>query len=381
MLEYQINVNSLQESNIFLRKLWSELNDIRPMGWNMYPYKDKNHITIGCSNFGEIAFDYTRKGCIKKLYIDNSIDKDAITQAVQNAQHNNLSEYTILLELIADKRIDLLPRTYEKCRIYSKDGALFLLAEFKAYSSWDAEIFFPSKLLSICSILYAYTHNTFHIKSSKIAKNRLVVTNTPPVSYNYQWIDSDECPTAEGQNIILPDECFKLIMYVMDDEVFIEDIELLLNSSNLLFTAQSMMEEVSFPYASIKADIYNALACSSLEPLSLILDKNTEQCSLCGNKVFSISSKIKKMCSHYFDEGFAKHVSNVIYKNRSVFLHNGQPESTQRSNKVFCPQVNPTTGMIMYPGGRLRYELFDWSTFLLRNIAHDYFSGSLQQSQ
>ena len=378
MLKFTINACSPQDSNIFLRKLWCELNDIRPMGWNMYPYKAKNHITIGHSNFGEISFDYARKGCIKNLYIDNDQEVESIQRAVQNAQNNSLSEYTVLFELSTDRRIDLATSTLGQCQLYSKNGTVYLLTGVKVYSVWDAEMFLPNKLLSILSVLYEYTHRVFTIKGRKIAKHSFTAESTNLHEYNYNWIASDECPTTAGKEIILPKECLNLLEYIMDDESYNEDIELLLNSSNLLFTTQSMMNEINFPYASVKADIINSMVCSSLEPLSLILDKSTDQCSACGNKIFSISDKIKKMCTRYFNKELAKHVTNVIYKNRSIFLHNGQPESTQRSNGVFFPQVSLATGMIMYPDGRLRYEAFDLSTFLFRNIAHDLFTEVLE---
>lgn len=94
MLTFPINTTSVQESNIFLRKLWSELNQIKPLGWQMYPYKHDNTVTIGRSTFGEISYDYTRKGCIKNLYIDSQQD-EAISKAVQNAKCNGMKSYVI----------------------------------------------------------------------------------------------------------------------------------------------------------------------------------------------------------------------------------------------------------------------------------------------
>ncbi len=378
MLKFAINASSPQNSNVFLRKLWCELNDIRPMGWNMYPHKDKNHITIGCSNFGEISFDYTHKGCIKNLYIDNDQEAEAIRRAVQNALVNCLSEYTVLIQLSTDRHIDLVTSTWGRCKLYSKNGTAYLLAGVKVYSAWDAEMFLPNKILLILSVLYEYTHRVFSIKDWKIAEHSFEAESTSLREYNYNWIESDECPATETGEIILPMECLRLLEYILDDESYNEDIELLLNSSNLLFTTQTTMNEINFPYASVKADIINSMVCSSFEPLSLILDKSTAQCSTCGNKIFSISAKIKKMCTHYFDDNLAKHITNAIYKNRSIFLHNGQPESTQRSNGVFFPQINQATGMIMFPHGNLRYEVFDYSTFLFRNIARDLFNKVLE---
>lgn len=377
MLKYTINAKSTQESNIFLRKLWSELNDIRPMGWNMYPGKTGNHITIGRSNLGEISFDYGRKGCIKNLYIDNNLDAEDITLAVQNAKSNDLSEYTVLLELKSDRDIQIMRRSYGKCSIYSKDGCVFLLLGYKAYSTWDANQTLPSKYLPLIAVLYEYTHRIFKLQSGSIAKQCFRDEDTPPIAYNYHWLDTDECPLSEDNQTIIPDECLKLLTYIMDDEEYIEDIELLLNSSRILFTTYSLMEEITFPYASCKADIINSLVCSSFEPLSLILDKNTDQCSVCGNKIFSISKKIKTMCTRYFGEDFARLIINVLYTNRSIFFHMGQTETTQRATPISCPQINPVSGMIMFPVGKLRYDAFDYSTFLFRSIARDYYSGAI----
>lgn len=67
MLRFSVNAKSVQESNIFLRKLWSELNLVKPMGWNMYPYKSGTTVTIGTSTLGEISFDYKRRGGIKNI--------------------------------------------------------------------------------------------------------------------------------------------------------------------------------------------------------------------------------------------------------------------------------------------------------------------------
>lgn len=378
MLEFLINANSTQESNIFLRKLWCELNEIAPMGWNMYPYRDQNHITIGCSGFGEISFDYARKGCIKKLYIDNSNHSAAITQAVQNALHNTLSEYTILLELNTSDKIHLETSTLGKCQLYSKNGTTYLLIGVKVYSPWDAKMYLPNKFLSILSVLYAYTSERFTVERFTIAEHRFNEECTNFSEYTYDWIGLEDRPMSEENAIIIPDECLKLLAYIIDDESYCEDIQFLLNSSNMLFTTKSMMDEIEFPHLCVKADIINSMACSSLEPLSLILDKNTAQCETCGNKIFSISQKIRKMCSRYFDEDLAKYVSNVIYKNRSIFLHNGLPETTQQPNRVFFPQISPATGMIMYPYGRLQYGVFDLSAYLFRNIAHDLFTGNIE---
>lgn len=183
--------------------------------------------------------------------------------------------------------------------------------------------------------------------------------------------------TRKNGSIIIPNECIKLISCVMDEKNYDEDIELLINSSRELVVTQQLLKEMLFPNLSVKADIINSMACSSLEPLSLILNKNNEQCKECGNTIFSITKKIKAMCSRYFGASISKYIGDEIYKNRSVFLHLGQPESSQCSRGGFCPQINMKTKMVMKPNSAVNYNIFDFSSFLFRNIARDYFGGKL----
>lgn len=114
MLVFSINATSVQESNLFLRKLWSELNQVKTMGWNMYPHRDGTMVTIGTSTLGEISFDYARKGCIKNLYIDNSKDVKEISAAVNRAKVNGMKDYSVSIELSSAKAISIaetsLPR-------------------------------------------------------------------------------------------------------------------------------------------------------------------------------------------------------------------------------------------------------------------------------
>lgn len=376
MLTFPINTTSVQESNIFLRKLWSELNQIKPLGWQMYPYKHDNTVTIGTSTFGEISYDYTRKGCIKNLYIDNQQD-ETISKAVQNAKSNGMKSYVISLELKNSKDIYISDVSFERIKIFTYADKVYLQCTFEAYSDWDVKVFFPNKFASILSIIYEYTYVLFNIEKVQLCEGNLVIENSEFQEYDNSWIDFDECPQSECNALILPCECLRLLSYVIDDKSYDENIELLLNSSNLLTTTQRLLQEIEYPYSSYNADIINSMVCSSLEPLSQILDKSTERCSECGNMIFSITKKIKKMCTRYFDENFSKYICDVIYKTRSTFLHTGQPESTQRSSSRFCPQISASSGSIMMPHGMVRDVVFDYSSFLFRNIAHDYFAGKI----
>lgn len=379
MLKYPVNINSVQASNIFLRKLWSELNDIRPMGWELIPNKHGNTVYIGISTLGEISFDYSKKGCVKNIYIDNDSNKAEITKAIQAAKDNPMKEYSIMLDLTSDQNLEIQDIATSTCAVFSKNGHVYFKAGFEAYSEWDLDKILPSKYLSIKAIFYEYTHSVFRIAEVKYTPGRFVSENQSLSEYNYEWIDSDECPESSAGKILLPKEFFKLIEYILNDETYDERIELLINSSNLLFTTAKLIEEIPCSYSSINADIINSMACSTFEPLSLILDNNLERCKTCGNMVFSITQKIKNMCSKYVSVEFGKYVSNVIYKHRSAFLHEGHPETTQTHHHISCPQINPHTGSIMLSQGMVRELTLDYSAYLFRKISRDYFSGKLEQ--
>lgn len=377
MLVFSINATSVQESNLFLRKLWSELNQVKTMGWNMYPHRDGTMVTIGTSTLGEISFDYARKGCIKNLYIDNSKDVKEISAAVNRAKVNGMKDYSVSIELSSAKAISIAETSFEDCRVFTCDGKIYLHLNFEAYSPWDVEMYLPNKCDSILAILYEYTQVLFDVAKIKYADGRLPVNNTDLQEYNYEWMDFDECPRLEDSSVILPRECLQIISYIMDDKSHDENIELLLNSSRVLTTTKRLLQEVEFPNTSGKADVINSMVCSSFEPLSLILDNNSERCQECGNMVFSITKKIKNLCTRYFDESFAKYVCDVIYKNRSVFLHTGQQESIQCSSGAFCPQISLETGVVMMPHGMVRDVVFDYSSYLFRNVARDFLSGKI----
>ena len=381
MLRFSVNAKSVQESNIFLRKLWSELNLVKPMGWNMYPYKSGTTVTIGTSTLGEISFDYKRRGCIKNIYIDNDTHTEAIAAAVNRAKATDMKQYSISLELANNRGISLADVSFENGRVFTRKGTIYLQLNFEAYSAWDIEMFLPTKYAPILSVLYEYTQVLFDIVKINFAVSALPAEVAECQEYNYDWIDLDECPRLGDNSVILPRECFQLLSYIMDDKSYDEDTELLLNSSRVLMTTKRLSKEIEFPYSSGKADIINSMACSSFEPLALILDKSNKQCKECGNMVFSITKKIKKMCTYYFDANFAKYVCDVIYKNRSVFLHMGRQESPQRSSTIFCPQISAESGGVMMPHGMVRDTVFDYSSYLFRNIARDYFNGQLSEKR
>lgn len=67
-----VNMKNVEESNLFLRKLWSEFDKIESNGWVYQPEREKgsNEIFIGFSGLGKVMFTYQKKGCIYEILVD-----------------------------------------------------------------------------------------------------------------------------------------------------------------------------------------------------------------------------------------------------------------------------------------------------------------------
>lgn len=110
-MEYIINLNNIEESNLFLRAFWSQLRESSgTYGWNFSPYKDskKKIINFGCLSTSKLSRTYNFKikykvrGVIYKLIVepldnsnilkqDNIIIKRAIDVAMD---YNSLLNVT-----------------------------------------------------------------------------------------------------------------------------------------------------------------------------------------------------------------------------------------------------------------------------------------------
>lgn len=86
-------MKNIEESNLFLRKLWSEFDKIESNGWVYQPDREKgsNAIFIGFSGLGKVMFIYQKKGCIYEILVDADNKKYEIKAAINRAKSINIS--------------------------------------------------------------------------------------------------------------------------------------------------------------------------------------------------------------------------------------------------------------------------------------------------
>ncbi len=382
MLEFQINTNNIKESNIFLRKLWCELNNIRKNGWQYMPYRRNNRIYIGFCNFGEVSFDYKEKGCINKLYIDNKNDegKNDIENAVNNALNNSLQIFNIELLLTDEKECSLAEICSENIHIYKHENLNRICFSMEAYSEWDVEQTLKEKLSTILSIVYEYTNVIFNIEKIQLTKNTVDYKNSNSTyKYDYSWIDSDEYPRDNDGCILLTNECIKLIRYVIEDDYSDQNIALFIASSRELLCCASDFKRTEInPYQFAgRAEALNSLLMSTFEPLSLILNKDVNKCDECGALKYSIVKKVKMLFKKYFDSSIEGWIS-YKYGLRSSYLHEGKVSSLMIPFDSCYPQIDPIAkNTMLMPYSSKDMFLLEASSYVFRNLAHDYFSENL----
>ncbi|MBE6648134.1 MAG: hypothetical protein E7614_01280 [Ruminococcaceae bacterium] len=382
MLEFEINATNVKESNIFLRKLWCELNAVQENGWFYSPFKNGNKIHIGFCNFGEVSFDYKVKGCINKLYIETKEDKykHSIENAVKNALNNSMRSYDVELILTSEKECSLANISYENILIRKHSQYNRVCFSMEAYSAWDVQKIIGCRLSTILSILYEYTNIIFSVEKIQLIKSAVEYNNNGSMlEYDYSWIDSDEPSKDNNDCILLPNECLKLIRYVIEDDYSDQNIALLVASSRqLLCCANELKRKGSNPLQSVgEAEASISFLVSSFEPLSLILNKDFSKCNTCGALNYSILKKVKQLFEKYFDDGIDR-IVNSYYGIRSSYLHEGRVNSLLVPFHTCYPQIDPLEkNNMLRPCYNTDIFLLEASSYVFRNLAHDYFSGNL----
>lgn len=380
MLSFAINTNSVEESNLFLRKLWCELNEICENAWLVCPFNQKQRITIGRSNIGEISFDYRRKGCIKNLYIDikHGVDAEKLNLAVRRALSGKFKEFSVQMKLVPQHRKPLIaPISKQNVSFCVNSNYNTLTLNIFAYSLLDAKKFLELKLWTLQALLYEYTLQYFEITLLKICDSRFYIEDTAQISYDYDWLDFSDRPLDKCTNIIVPQECLLLINNLFSEKIHDLDI-LLYNSARILLTAHQMESGIECLMIPGITDVINSTAISSIEPLAYFINQQVEQCDKCGNKVFSIVAKIKELLTKYFDQSFASYYCKTYYSDRSKLFHQGYTKTNHIKYGSCYPLINPhDPSKILMQASTVDPTLFDYSSYIFRNIIHEYYMGSL----
>lgn len=374
MVELYIGTKSVEESNLFFRKLWSELDSISPNGWCYYPFRSNRKITIGSCNLGEVSFTYKTKGSIENLYIDADDSTGHIMEAIKRARsdYHCPSRFTVSVKLENKKAAFIEPICSRNAAIGREEDGNFLYFTILAFSKLDLKHLITNKLALIAYLLSEYTHILFGFTQFRYSgTNNLQEEKVPSnkSDYCYEWYDSDEMPENEYGQVILPDELLELINQILESDTYNENLQLLLNSAQLFYWSLFMETEAVTNVKSIQPgylDIINSILISSLEPLSNIGAPKAEVCECCGATKYNVVSKLKDLTRRYLNEQISKDICKRAYRNRSAFLHTGTPITYEH----YCGSVFPLIDvkekneMTKYP--YFEYNIKDYTSYVFK---------------
>lgn len=376
-MEFLIKSGSVEESNLFLRKLWSELNTISKNGWHFIPHKERNTIHIGFSNFGAVSFDYIKKGCINKLFIDYPDDgefTESIINAVATAKKSPMAHYTVVFHLKSMTNIwKIEEMSLHNVCIKTKDDTISLSVNIKAYSEYDIKNIVTYISNTLLAILLEYTNLLFSIEKIDFCKGRTEFTErVVPNEYNFDWIDFAEIPKVSDLHILLPRDFFYLVSRVVENDINDCNMRLVLNSCRVLLSSSTMAFKIAGPIDSGENDMIDTLVVSSIEPLSCVFNKEKVKCTECGNMKYSIVAKMRALLEKYTDENFAKYFCNTFYTQRSKLLHEGVLSANGFFSSVNFPMIDPESkDKMITPRFAPNLNLQEYSTFLFRKTVNE----------
>lgn len=375
---------SVKDSNLFLRKLWSELDKIRDNGWLFSPFRKENKITIGKCNFGAVSFDYNVKGCIENIYFDCEDENDVsrIRQAIKNARNiNETITYFVQIELpiriCCDKCEQIqtgIDFDNEKTLIHTK---------VEAFSPYDFNNLIMRKIEAIKAILAVYFRRICSLDEIKVIRSATEFSSIDITTYtfkdcheyNIEWIDLDDIPVIDKEIYVAPREFLVLIDYIMRYSYFSEDIEAIINASFSYYSSiylKKISENNKFDSKGC-INISNTMIVGALEPLASIENVEVFRCKHCGKEEYFVLKKMRKLLERYFDSKLVKYIMEQYYEKRCKFVHEGKRDTEAYLLGASWPQIdehNPTR--MVLPASILDYNMLDWVGYVIRKRVKDF---------
>ncbi len=384
IVSIEVSSGSVQESNLILRKLYEELNESAPLGWEFMPFREETDIFLGNCTLGRVYLHYKEKGKIDRItfHVSDLKNKAIVERAIKaaNENHSTFVDYIVQVEFTI-KHIVLKEMAKQQIHIIGEKGdnrdhvnRLVVTFNIKAFGDYDVRYIVTQKTSYLRLLLCVYTNLVFELPDIRIARGKKEFADVNWTNFDEEWLESFYEPSAENEAFLLPD-FFALFRYVLDNDYYGRTMRLVLNASQDYFCALLMKKRLldyGNDYIPGIVDTINTLLLSTLEPLSCIGKEPPQICPTCGNVIYKISSHIRCLCEKYLGEHLARDIVKRGYRNRSAFLHEGNATT----NEFYCgtsyPQLDPNKpNEILWVIPALEYNYFDYISFVFRRTIHD----------
>jgi len=333
---YRLNYSSNNDSNEFLRCLWSILRkNFGKAAWNLLPFKvaDKKFVHFGYIDLGKIAntstnvkCTYSKKGCLNTITFENNdlIDENEFIKLLNSSIDESKNFKNLKKKFICYIEFDNTIQFQEtKGNHFTIENNIFSF-NIIGYDETDAKTFansnirFLSRILSFDNLKFINLKNT---GISELRNNREIIITDYETGASSSHIISDELKKLKVSNYISR----YIDNFLVRDINYIEPLNYF--EKSIIFFAEGLFFEelyntsLSLDFNSIEYAITSYM--SSLE-LITINDIKSEKCNSCNQDIFSISKRIMKLAkdSQLYNESINKIISQH-YVTRSKFIHTG----------------------------------------------------------
>lgn len=379
---YSLGYESNDETNEFLRCLWSRLrHNFGKISWNLHPIKisNKSYIQIGYIDLGKVSKSFTptsvsstysKRGCLKTITFSNNklLDEKnffallskSIDEAKDYKKFQTIAEFTTSL----DKSISFNHTAYDNFKI---EGNKF---DFKvtSYDEIDAKTFATSKIRFIKSILSFDTLKFINSNDSGISQIRntnfkeisLINTDTKEVSSEHNTAD-------EYKNLTVSKEIGLYINTFLSKPINYQDPLTSFEKSILFFSEGLFFEELHLTSFALDFNCMEYAITSYMSALELITinDIQPQKCDACNQETFSITKRIIELAKKAnVNNDFIKKTVSNFYIKRSKFVHTGLLTSMYNyvGNSIPLLSVSSENGIINqsdYSSHNLKYIVKD----------------------
>lgn len=390
---FNVNAQSIEESNLFLRKLYELLSGYGNLGWLFDSYREKGstRIHIGTINAGEVSIDYEEKGALKNIYFsttpDNFMFINECLKKAKQTYRSSLEKYTVQVGFVnhsspscadkasADKALKVEKVAYNNilCDYNESAKTIDLTFSVDAFGDFDLQYIVTQKVNYLRLLLSLYSNSIFKTFAIKCAKGEFKCLDIVVSDYKKDWIDTSDTYSSYSTIRFAP-EFFQLFSRVLSDSHYDRTIRLILNSAQQLYCAQLMKRDAFIdPCHFIPGyiDLINTTLVSALEPISNINAPKAEVCSECGQPKYSIRKKVKELCEKYVPN-LSKYIVDTLYAERSAYLHEGNA----KTNEFYCghcvPLLDPNDGKsFLIPVSTINFNMFEYVSFIIRKVIEE----------
>lgn len=398
-MEYDINFDNIEDSNNFLRALWSQIRTVfGSCGWQFMPYRDGENNTIHFGHFSanelgvlSSRITYGKKGSIKKIIFEDVNDKEIILEErLKGLLDKCVSSAKDYKSLLTDYWLKTTIKSLyypisnyqgEEFRIVPVGSHLFdLTIHIKAYDRVDAKSFINEKFNKVLDYLSVHTNNIYFYSNENDRLECSAMDKRNEVySTDYEWIDY--CP-SEDAKFLLFEESKRVIDKMLLEET--DEIEKYFTACRLFHSASKYMSLI-FDYKKLdttqvrQIDLPNNEVSmiqfmSALEVASEIGSSKPETCCECGQLKYSISRRVLDMVNKYCGK-YSDRLFKAYYIDRSKYVHAGKFFSNNTYQGVSIPQldINSSDGCVSQVSMKSLVMAKDLTSYCLRKFELENF--------